>query len=315
MGYDASAGDAEAAAFRAYVWGDRGADWARVGHFQLRIFDRFQVRHSVVQSAVTRSPWPDATAAADAFGFDASGSATSWRAVLDSTQRAAAMLVSSRGLLDILLFEEGKTVARLPNAGRLGFNFGMLSSVAKLSDAWFLGSFNESHGFVLSKISGGRVERLAEYPDLGHEISSAALVHGVHGDELGIWVSGRGWYLYPIDATSHALRAPLSLSAADLARMPPPCVSDADGFLLAGAPSLEPNLRFSTGNEGFGTRRVEAQFIWSARGICTRALAAETDGPPSRVGGNAQAAPLASVPLTVSERRPLGRRWGYVCTP
>jgi hypothetical protein len=315
IGYDVGASDGDTAAFRAYTWGDRGADWARVGHLQLRFFDRFQVRHSVVQSAITRSPWPDATAAAEAFGFDASGNPTSWRAVLDPNQRAAAVLVSSRGLLDLLLFEEGKSVARIPNAGRLGFNFGLLSSVAKLSDAWYLASSNENHSFVLSKISGGRVERLAEYPDPGHEINSATLVHGVHGEELGIWVTGRGWYLYPIDATSHALEAPLSLSAADLASMPPPCVPDADGFLLAGAPSLEPNLRFSAANEGFGTRRVEAQFIWSARGLCTRALSADSDGPPSRLGGSTPNAPLAGVPLTVSERRPQGRRWGYVCAP
>jgi len=315
IGYDVTATDNDAAPFRAYAWGDRGADWARVGHLQLRLFDRFQVRHSVIQSAVTRSPWPDATAAAEAFGFDASGSPTSWRAVLDPSQRAAAVLVSSRGLLDLLLFEEGKTVARIPNAGRLGFNFGMLSSVAKLSDAWYLASFNENHSFVLSKISGGRVERLAEYPDPGHEIGSATLVHGIRGEELGIWVMGRGWYLYPIDATSHALAAPLSLSAADLALMPAPCVSDADGFLLAGAPSLEPNLRFTGASEGLSARRVEAQFIWSARGLCTRALSAESDGPPSRLGAGSSAPPLASVPLTVSERRPSGRRWGYVCAP
>jgi hypothetical protein len=213
------------------------------------------------------------------------------------------------------LFEEGKTVVRLPNAGRLGFNFGMLSSVAKLSDAWYLASFNENHSFVLSKVAGGRVERLAEYPDPGHDISSATLVHGVRGDELGIWVTGRGWYLFPIDTVSHTLGAPLSLSPADLAVMPPPCVSDADGFLLTGAPSLEPNLRFSAPNEALGVRRVEAQFVWSGRGLCTRALAAETDGPLSRASGNPPAASLARVPLTVSERRPQGRRSGYFCAP
>ncbi|MEI9941434.1 MAG: hypothetical protein WDO69_29800 [Pseudomonadota bacterium] len=318
IGYAVSATDSEGAAFRAYAWGERGADWARAGHLQLRLSDRFQVRRGVFQSAVTRSPWPDVGAAAEAFGFDSSANATSWRAVLDANQRAGAVLASSRGLLDLLLFEEGKTVTRIPNAGRLGFNFGMLSSVAKLSDAWYLASFNENHGLMLSRISGGRVERLAEYPDPGHDISSATLVHGVRGDELGIWVTGHGWYLFPIDPVSHALEAPLSLSPADLAVMPPPCVSDADGFLLAGALSLEPNLRFSPANEALSVRRVEAQFIWSARGLCTRALSAETDGSARPVRGNAPAASVATaptVPLTVTERRPLGRRWGYVCAP
>jgi hypothetical protein len=309
------AGESDAAAFRAYTWGERGADWARAGHLQMRIFDRFQVHHGVFQSALTRSPWPDAGAAAEVFGFDTSGNPSSWRVVLDPNQRAAAVLASSRGLLDLLLFEEGKTVARLPNAGRLGFNFGMLSSVAKLSDAWYLASFNENHSLILSKMTGGRVERLAEYPDPGHDISSATLVHGAREEELGIWVTGRGWYLFPINAASHALEAPLALSPADLAVMPPPCVSDADGFLLTGAPSLEPTLRFSPAKDAPSARRVEAQFIWSARGLCTRALAADTEGPLNRAGGNAALASAGGVPLTVTERRPQGRRWGYVCTP
>jgi hypothetical protein len=113
---------------------------------------------------------------------------------------------------------------------------------------------------------------------------------------------------------SHALEAPLALSPAELAAMPPPCVSDADGFLLTGAPSPEPNLRFSPANE-LVTRRVEAQFVWSARGVCTRALAADTEGPQRRVSGNAVPASLPRVPLTVTERRPQGRRSGYVCAP
>ncbi|HYQ26310.1 MAG TPA: hypothetical protein VER04_03800, partial [Polyangiaceae bacterium] len=162
IGYDVGPSDSEGAGFRAYIWGERSADWTHVGHLQLRLLDRFQIRHGLLQSALSRSPWPDATAASEAFGFDSSGNPTSWRAVLDGNQRAAAVLASSRGLLDLLLVEDGKTVVRLPNAGRLGFNFGMLSSVAKLTDAWYLASFNETHGFVLSKLSGGRVERLAE---------------------------------------------------------------------------------------------------------------------------------------------------------
>jgi hypothetical protein len=315
IGYDVGPSEAEGGTFRAYTWGERGADWSRVGHLQVRLSDRFQVRRGAFQSAITRSPWPDATAAAETFGFDGSTSPTTWRAVLDSTQRAAVLLASSRGLLDLLLLEEGKTVLRVPNAGRLGFNFGMLSSVAKLSDAWYLASFNENHSFVLSKVTGGRVERLAEYPDPGRDVSSATLVHGVRGEELGIWVNSRGWYLFPIDPVSHALQAPLSLSPAEVAVMPQPCSPDADGFLLAGAPSLEPNLRFSAGNEVPSARRVEAQFIWSARGLCTRALAADSDGPHGRTAGNTAAASLPTVPLTVSERRPQGRRWGYVCAP
>jgi len=315
IGYDVGSNEGDAIGFRAYVWGERSADWARVGHLQLRLVDRFQIRRGVFQSAVTRSPWSDANAAAEAFGFDGSGNPVSWRAIPDSTQRAAAVLASSRGLVDLLLFEEGKTVARLANVGRLGFNFGMLSGVAKLTDAWYLASFSENHSFVLSKIAGGRAERVAEYPDPGHDLSSAALVRGVHGEELGIWVIARGWYLYPIDPVSHALQAPLFASPAQLSVMPPPCVADNDGYLLTGSPSLEPNLRLLSGGETTLARRVEAQFIWSAGGLCTRTLAAESDAPQSRAPTTAPTLSAASVPLTVTDRRSSGRRWGYVCAP
>jgi hypothetical protein len=214
-----------------------------------------------------------------------------------------------------LLFEEGKTVTRIPNAGRLGF--GMLSSVVKLSDGWYAGSFNENHAFTLSRISGSHVERLAEYPDTAREQGSISLVRGSRADELGLWVIGRGWYLFPIDPKTFAAHRPLQQTPTDLAAMPPRCAPDADGFLLSGAPSLEPSLRFAKPEE-VNARRVEAQFIWSAAGLCTRALAADTDSTVKRGSTVAQTVgrePGGTVPLTVSERRPQGRRWGYVCAP
>jgi hypothetical protein len=313
VGFDVGPNDSDSAALHAYAWGERGADWGRAGHTQLRVLDRFDVAGGALQSAVTRSPWPDATAAAEAFGFDGTGTPTSWRAVMETGQRSAAVLTSSRGLLDLLLFEEGKTVTRIANAGPMGF--GMLNSVAKLSDAWYAGSFNENHSFTLSRIQGNRVERLAEYPDTARDQGSIALVRGVRADELGIWVIGRGWYLFPVDPKTFAASAPLAQSPAELAEMPPACAPDADGFLLSGAPTLEPSLRFSKGEE-LSARRVEAQFIWSARGLCTRALAADTDTTVKH-GSTNQLAPSnqpGAVPLAVSERRPLGRRWGYTCS-
>ena len=326
VGFDAANGESDTPLFHAYAWGERGADWGRAGHAQLRTFDRFQVQHAALQSAVSRSPWPDATGAAEAFGFDGSGNPSSWRAVLDAGARSAAVLVSSRGLLDLLLFEEGKSVAHIANAGRLGLSFGMLSSVAKASDAWYLASFNENHALSVARITGSHVERIAEYPDPAHDISSANLVRGLHNDELGIWVESRGWYLFPVDPASHAVGSPLYRSPADLAVIPPACAPDADGFLLGGAPSLEPSLRFSrapnaanaaNAAEELTARRVEAQFVWSARGLCTRALAADTETQIKRTSASAVASekPRATVPLTVTERRPQGRRFGYVCAP
>ncbi|MEP7050181.1 MAG: hypothetical protein ABJB12_07510 [Pseudomonadota bacterium] len=314
VGYDTGGVDADLAALHVYAWGERSSDWGVAGHTQVRALDRFDVARGTFQSAVTHSPWPDATAAAEAFGFDGTGNPATWRALMETGQRSAAVLTASRGLLDLLLFEEAKAVTRIPNAGRLGF--GMLTSVAKLRDAWYAGAYNENHAFTLSRIQGNHVERLREYPDTGRDQGSIAVVRGVRDDELGIWVIGSGWYLFPVDPKSFALRAPLVQSPADLAQMPPACAPDADGFLLSGAPSLEPSLRFLKEATELPARRVEAQFIWSAHGLCTRALAADTDSAIKHVGPErtpASARP-GSVPLALTERRPQGRRFGYACS-
>jgi hypothetical protein len=315
VGYDAASNESNSAELHVYAWGERGADWGRAGHAQIRALDRFRVAGGAFQSAVTRSPWSDATAAAEAFGFDGSGNPTNFRGVLETGQRSGVVLASSRGLLDLLLFDEGRSVTRVPNVGRFGL--GMLSSVTKLGDAWYAASFNENHAFTLSRIENGRVERLAEYPDVSREPSSALLVRGVHGDALGIWVAALGWYLFPIDPETGSASAPLYESPADLATMPPACAPDADGFLLSDHLALEPTLRFPHNFDGTSARRVAAQFIWSARGLCTRALAADSEGSVKRASSSAarEPNPRARVPLTLTERRPEGRRYGFMCAP
>jgi hypothetical protein len=316
VGFDVLGTDSDSAALRAYAWGERGADWGRAGHTQIRALDRFQVTRGVFQSAVTRSPWADATAAAEAFGFDGTGNPTNWRALLETGQRSGALVVSSRGLVDLLLFEEGRSITRIPNVARLGM--GMLTSVTKLGDAWYASAFNENHAFTLSRIVGNRIERLAEYPDVTREISTATLVRGVHGDALGIWVMARGWYLFPVDPETGSIGQPLYESPADLATMPVSCAPDADGFLLSGQPTLEPNFSFPHFADELTARHVEAQFVWSARGLCTRALAADTESvlrrTPAAATRNGEAKTASKVPLAVSERRPEGRRWGFTCT-
>lgn len=314
VGYDAPASDTDLVALHAYAWGERGADWARAGHVQLRALDRFQLARGTFQSAVTRSPWPDATSAAEAFGFDGTNNPTTWRALLETGQRSGAVVVSSRGLLDLLLFEEGRAVTRIPNSARLGF--GTLMSVTKLGDAWYASASSDNRALTLSRIIGSRVERLAEYPDALREPTH--LVRGVHGDALGIWVLARGWYLFPIDPATGAAHSPLYESPADLAVMPPLCLPDADGFLLSGSPTLEPTISFQRTTLELAARRVEAQFIWSARGLCTRALAADTEAVPRRMlAPSARSISKAStlVPLSLAERRPEGRRWGFLCAP
>jgi len=314
VGFDVPGSEPDSVSIHAYAWGERGADWGHAGRLQIRALDRFRVTRGPFQSALSRSPWPDESAAAAAFGFDGAGNPTLFRALLETGQRAGAVLMSSRGSLDLLLFEEGRGITRLANVARFGI--GTLTSITKAFDVWYGASFNEQHALTLSKVVGNRIERMAEYADFGRDSSSVILVRGVHGDALGIWVMAAGWYLFPIEPETFIAQAPLYESAANLANLPPPCPPDADGFLLTGVPSLQPSLRFPSALGGLSARQIDAQLVWSARGLCTRALAAETDSVPR------QAATVLSrtepksgdrIPLALLERRPEGRRWGFLC--
>src|SRR5262249_22085072 len=71
LGFDTGADRGEPV--HAYAWGQRGADWGRAGHLLIRAFDRFAAKDAVWSSALSRSPWADATIAGESFGYDSSG--------------------------------------------------------------------------------------------------------------------------------------------------------------------------------------------------------------------------------------------------
>src|SRR5262249_24095926 len=126
-----------------------------------------------------------------------------------------------------------------------------------------------------------------------------------------------GWYLFPVDPASGVASSPLYQSPADLAKMPKACAPDADGFLLSGSPlALAPTVFFPDGTEPpVVDLSVRAQFVWSAQGLCTRALSASTETSLSLPSAAHSDDTAGRVPLTLLQRRPEGRRRGFTCAP
>ena len=298
-----------------YTWSARGTNWDRGGKWQLYVADPFRVR-GAWSTLATRSPWPDASVAAQAFGADSSGS-SNWDAALDPLGRAGALAINSRGTLELFLFEEEQGIAPVREAGRLGFF--SLAGVVKLGSAWFVGAEAGSQTFRILRIEGGRVNVLAEYPlyQLGRAGLRASVVRSSSGNRLGIWVRSGGWYVFPVSPGSGALSAPLELRPAELARPPRACTADAEGWLLKTQPSetsrdlLEPNV--DAGDTRL--RNLEARLIVSATGTCLDALAAQADRSRVAIKKNEAAIDRLSAPLVVSERRVGGQRWGFRCAP
>jgi hypothetical protein len=264
----------------------------------------------------TRSPWADATVAAQAFGADPSGS-SSWDAVLDPLARAGALAINSRGTLELFLLEEERGIVPVRDAGRHGFF--SLSGVVKLGTTWYVGAEAGSQTFRILRIEGGRASVLSEYPlyQLGRSGLRASVVRSSSGNRLGVWVRGGGWYVVPVNTATGALGAPLELGPPDLARTPRACSADAEGWLLKTSPSetsrdlLEPNIDAGDAR----VRNLEARLIVSASGVCLDALAAQAERSRVMAKKVTLSADRLSTPLIASERRAGGQRWGFRCTP
>lgn len=317
IGFDAGTANDPVQA-HGYAWGARGADWGRVGQFQLRMVDKFRVSGGVWSTAVTRSPWPDALSAAEAFGYEASGSPATWRVVSEVSGRAGVLIISARGSADLFLFEEGRSITRIPNVTRHGV--AQVSGVVKSGGTWYLGSYSDPRHFRIYRIEGTQLDVVGEYRDIAtHRALPATVVRSARGDSLAIWARGTSWFVYPIDAATGEVQAPVEVTPPELANMPRSCSSDEDGYALEGKLDLDPYADFVGAADGTSARSFEVRFLLTPSGLCVDAMAAQLDSAPPPRGlskrplANAADAGRPTVPLVVTDRRPGGRRWGFRC--
>lgn len=304
---------------RIYAYGPRGADWTKTGSLSIAFADRFSVRPGVRVTAAARSPWPDAASAADALGAEPSTSSAGFAGALDPSGSAGALLLNSRGTVELFVFEAGRVPLRIANVGRYGMA-ARFSGVVKTKTGFFLGSYDEnSRAFRIYRVAGQELDVALEVTDIPPARgANAEVVRSAAGDALGIWVRGLGWFVHPVDLESRTVDAPYQVTPAQLANVPATCESDAEGFVLSGAITPDPYAEVPA---GISARGFEGRFRVSATSVCLDALAAQGEagtGAASKATSTTVAALRATgrptVALTLTERKPLGRRLGLICS-
>jgi hypothetical protein len=302
---------------RVYAYGPRGGDWSKVGSLSIAFADRFAVKQGVRQTSSARSPWPDSATAADALGAEPSTSSAGLAAALDPSGSSGALLLTSRGTIELFVFEAGRVPLRVPNVGRLGMG-SRVAGVVKTKTGVFLGSYDEnSRAFRIYRVTGQDLDVVLEVTDIPPPRgANAELVRSSTGDALGIWIRGTGWFVHPVDLENARVEAPYVLTPAQLASMPEPCADAAEGFVLTGAIAPDPYADLPA---GISARGFEGRFRVSAFGVCLDALAAQ--GEVSAAGSSNKAALTAlratgrpTVPVALTERKALGRRVELLCS-
>ncbi|MDF3067487.1 MAG: hypothetical protein K0R38_3088 [Polyangiaceae bacterium] len=302
---------------RLYAYGPRGGDWTRAGSLGFSFADRFATLGGVRRTALARSPWPDAATAADALGAEPSTNAAGLAAALDPGGSAGALLLNSRGTLDLFVFEAGRVPLRVPNVGRLGVA-SRLSGFVKTKAGYYFGSYDENARVLrVYRVAGQDLEVALEVSDIPPPRGpSAELTRSANGDALGIWVRGTGWFVHPVDLETSSVDAPYVVTPAQLAVMPEPCADGAEGLLVTGSIGLDPSAEVPP---GFGMRSFEGRFRVSSLGICIDALAAQGEAggaktPPRTTSRGLTATGRPTVIATLTERKPLGRRVELRCS-
>jgi hypothetical protein len=304
---------------RVYAYGPRGADWTRAGSLSFAFADRFTTRGGVRRTSAARSPWADAAAAADALGAEPSSNAAGLAASLDPGGNAGALMLNSRGTLDLFLFEVGRVPLRIPNVGRLGMA-SRLAGVVKTKAGFFVGSYDENaRVFRVYRAVGQDLDVALEVTDIpAPRGASAELTRSASGDALAIWVKGTGWFVHPLDLEGNSVDAPYVIAPSELAAMPEPCDDTAEGFLVTGGIGPDP---WADAGAGISMRAFEGRFRVSALGVCIDALAAqgETDAKSKAAEGapasrSRAATGRPTVTATLTERKPLGRRVELRCS-
>jgi hypothetical protein len=301
---------------RIYAYGPRGGDWTRSGSLSIAFADRFNTKPGVQATASARSPWPDATSAADALGAEPSTNAAGLAAALDPSGTSGGLLLSSRGAIDLFLFEAGRVPLHIPNVGRLGLG-ARFSGVVKMKAGVFIGSYDESsRSFRIYRVVGRDLQVALEVTDIPPPRGATAeLVRSAMGDALGIWIRSTGWFVHPVDLENGVVDSPYVVTPLQLSSMPPVCGDGTEGFLLTSSISPEPGAEAPP---GIGVRGFEGRFRVSSLGLCVDVLAAQGEATASALKSNGAAALRATgrptVVTTLTERKPLGRRVELRCS-
>jgi hypothetical protein len=270
VGYDTGS-ELELRLFRSYAWGPAGDAWAQGGRWLVRVRDPYRVSDSIWSSAASGAPWPRAELTADAFGRSPNGPPSTWRVVTDPVKHAGLVLVSTKGTVEIYTLEEGRALSRL----KVPAPIGVVTGVAVAGNRLYVGALGEARSFRVFRANQGSLELVADLPNAITRSEPPKLAPATRGDGLGLWVHDADHYLYPLDPASGRLDAPLVTRAGELSSMPEPCNPEEDGYVIADALSLEPNIELlDPAKDASVGNGIEVRVIASPGRLCVDGLAA-----------------------------------------
>jgi hypothetical protein len=316
VGYDFGE-TTENGAYRAYAWGPGRADWSRHGHWAVRVGDRFSL-DPPWSTAVTRTPWADASGVAQAFGLDANTGVDWWLRLGPSGELGVLQIrVRSESSLHLLDRDRSITTLQTPGSGDMGMPAGAFA----IHDRYYLGA-SRAEQFQLYRVEQGKLELVATYPLWGR--IATQLIGSVQGDELGLLQksSGAGWYVVPIDLETFEPRPAFHVSNQQLGRVPARCDDGRPGWTaVSGVPLTDSaisesntHLDFSGGAAGLTTKRLTARVVMDESGLCVDALAALVDTRSSEAPRPDPRARRDGLPLVVTDPAD-ERRWAFSCAP
>lgn len=285
--------------FRSYAWGPGGDAWAHGGRWLVRVRDPYRVADSIWSSAPSGAPWPRAELTADAFGRSPNGPPSTWRVLTDPVKHAGLVLVSSKGTVELYTLEEGRALSRLKTPAPIG----VITGVAVAGNRLYVGALGEARSFRLFRANQGTLELVADFPNAITRSEPPILAPATRGEGIGLWVQDNDYYLYPLDPVSGRLDTPMVTRAGDASSMPEPCNPEEDGYVVADAISLEPNVELLETREAAGNG-IEVRVIASPGRLCVDGIAAPL-GSSSLSEGEPQSKDWVEGGLGLASMKPL----------
>jgi hypothetical protein len=313
-----------------YVWGPKGADWARTGWWQIRWDDRFARGDGIRESAPTRPPWGDEVSAAEAIGSRRGSSYWRWETQLEPSGDAALMSHCTSGACNPYAVGRGRPVVRLrwPQGGAAVFRKPLDHGVARIGESWYVLSADSGAApLALWRASLGVMRTIAVFRRLDDRLyptttAAPRLVRRRLGNEIGLLVEAPAdpssgekagtWMVLPIDSNDGSLAEPVSLGRVDLeGRVPPACRDQHDGWLLETELASKPNITLTNANGYLDD--IEMRLVLEPGSACVEAMAAKAGRGFRSVEGK-EGAPASdnAIFMSASERY-AGRRWNLRC--
>ena len=311
---------------RAYVWGKKGADWARAGRWLVRFDDRFDPAGGVRSSAASASPWADEAAAAEGVGGYSYGIAN-WGAFLDPGGKAALAQVCRGAGCELHAVVDGQPILPIRDAsGRTGAFFRPLPHGAvRLGETWYFITPAGSYEAVsLWRAELGIARQIATWDRparSGYAAEPPRLVRRASGSGLGLLIAmppdpglrAGTWHVLPIDVQTGELGEAIPLVRKDLSDVRlQRCAPGQDGWLVD--ISLENTPALDLGGSYSSIDSSELRLRLDSGSVCADGLAVRIQGSYTKDAQSA-ATPAGAgegIPLAATER-PSGRRWSLRC--